>query len=56
MDQHRRDLGLVDAVFEQRGQHIIGDVGVVSVVLSPTTAIAPRTVSTRIAGSSLMKQ
>ena len=56
MDQHRRDLGLVDAVFEQRGQHMIGDVGVVSVVLSPSTAIAPRTVSTRIAGSSLMKQ
>jgi hypothetical protein len=56
VDRHRCDLGLGDAVFAQRRQHIIGDVGVVSVVLSPSTAIAPRTASTRIASSSLMKQ
>jgi hypothetical protein len=43
VDQHRRDLGLVDAVFAQGGAQ-------------PITAIAPRAVSTRIANSSLMKQ
>ena len=61
MDQHRRDLGLVDAGVLERLQlaHRIRapvTCSCIRVVPSPSTALAPRTVSTRIASSSLVKQ
>jgi hypothetical protein len=56
---NRRDLGLVDAeTVHAEQQARVGNLAqvVIRVVPSPSTAIAPRAASTRIASSNLVKQ